>query len=123
MPEISQATLCDWCVVWQRVDTNTRHGQSRVSSPVNVRCRWLTSDHASPSQEVTSEFYPRSVPVGIEVNLGSFVWGPGKIAELPSNPKYFEVVATSKTPDIKGRHHSHQVTLQKASSTLPGVVS
>lgn len=122
MPEISQATLCDWCVVWQRSDTATRHGQPRVSSPVNVRCRWLTSDQANPNQDMTSEFYPRSVPVGIEINLGSFVWGPGKIRDLPTSPTYFEVTATSKTPDIKGRHYSHQVTLQKASKTLPEVV-
>jgi hypothetical protein len=81
------------------------------------------NDQANPTQDYTQESYPRSVPVGVEVGLGSFVWGPGKIRDLPSNPTYFEVVASSKTPDIKGRHPSYSVSLQKASQTLPEVVS
>ena len=122
MPEISQAILCDWCVVWQRSDTKTRHGQPRVSSPVNVRCRWNISDQVNPTQEMATEQYPRSVPVGIEVVLGSFVWGPGKIADLPASPTYFEVIASSKVPDLKGRHYSYNISLQKASKTLPDLV-
>lgn len=122
MSDISQVYLIHWCVVWQKLDTKTRKGQTRVSSPVEIRCRWLPSDQANVSQPQTTEFYPRSVPVGSEVVLGSYVWGPGKIDELPSDPTYFEVVGVSKTPDLKGRHPVYRITLQKASKTLPEVV-
>ena len=127
MPEISQATLVQWCVVWERADTDTRYGEPRLNAPINVRCRWNVTDQANPTQDQSQEQYPRTVPVGVEVKLGSIVWGPGKIKDLPNNPRslptYFEVVASSKTPDIKGRHPSYSVTLQKASKVLPDLVS
>ena len=123
MPELSQVTLIHWCVVWQRVDTETRYGKARVSAPINVRCRWQDTDQSGPSQEVTQEQYPRSIFVGQEVQLGSYIWGPGKIKDLPAAPVYFEVVGKDKTPDLKSRHYSHRVSLQKASKTLPELYS
>jgi len=124
MPEVSQVALIHWCVVWQRVDTNTRYGQARVSSPVQMKCRWPgTTEQANVSQEVTQEQYTKSVFTGKEVKLGSYVWGPGKIADLPDEPTYYEVIAKEDTPDIKGVYYSHRVTLQKASKVLLEVVS
>jgi hypothetical protein len=122
MPDITQAILTQWCVVWKKTDTKTKHGQARVSSPVNVRCRWASMDQASVDQGSTTEHYPNQVPVGEYIPLGSYVWGPGKIVDLPSNPVYLEVVGSGKTPDINGNHPFYQISLQKASQTLPEVV-
>lgn len=123
MPDISQANLKQWCVIWQRQDTKSRKGIARLGSPSNVRCRWVISDQNAVSQEASREAYPRHVPVGVNVALGSYVWGPGKIADLPSSPTYFEVIGVEQTPDLKGRHPTYVITLQKASKTLPEVVS
>ena len=122
MPDISFANLVNWCVVWVRQDTNTRKGQARVSSPINVRCRWATSDQSMVSQDATQEGYPRYIPVGQEIALGSYVWGPGKIEDLPASPVYLEVIGRSNTPDLKGRHPVYTINLQKASGTLPELV-
>lgn len=121
MPDISFANLHHWCVVWQRSDTKTKHGQPRVSSPINVRCRWVTADQSMVSQEETREIFPRYIQVGQEIALGSYVWGEGKIEDLPSSPVYLEVVGRSNTPDLKGRHPVYTLNLQKASGTLPEV--
>ena len=122
MPELVQASWTHWLVVWQKTDTKTRYGQPRLGSPTEIRCRWIINDQASPTQEITREDYPRSVPVAKEIALGSIIWGPGKITDLPSSPIYFEVTSISKTPDLKGRHPAYRVTLQKASKTLPELV-
>lgn len=121
MPDISQAMLPQYCVVWQKRDTKTHYGQVRLESPAEVRCRWNIGDYTSPTQDTTQEQYPRSISVGTEVLLGSYVWGPGQITDLPTEPKYLEVVGTEKIPDIKGRHPTYRITLQKASETLPGL--
>ena len=123
MPDISQMNLFQWCVVWEKSDTKSRYGQPRVSSPTNVKCRWLISDQEGVTQEGTTEDYPKTIPVNTDVPLGSYVWGPGKIADLPSEPQYWEVVGRSKTPDLKNRHPSYQITLRKASKSLPDLVS
>ena len=123
MPRATQKTLRQWCIVWERADTDTRYGEPQLNAPLNVRCRWLVNDQSNPSQEQTLEQYPRQVQVGKEVKLGSIVWGPGRIKDLPNNPTYFEVVASSKTPDVKSRHSAYMITLQKASKTLPQLVS
>lgn len=122
MPDISQANLRQWCVVWEKSDTSTSHGQPRVESPVNVRCRWVTAERASVTQEGTTESYPLSVPIGRSFAVGSYVWGPGKIADLPVNPQYYEITGFDETPDLKARHPAYVASLQKASKTLPTVV-
>jgi hypothetical protein len=60
--------------------------------------------------------------VSIEIALGSFVWGPGQIVDLPVSPQYYEVTGTDKVPDLKGRHPTYRITLQKAMKTLPEVM-
>lgn len=122
MPDLT-VKLNQWCVVWYKSDTSTRHGQPRVESPVNVRCRWVDNQQQSVTQDATREGYPLSIPVSREVPLGSIIWGPGKIADLPDTPQYYEVVSVSKTPDVKGRHPGYVLSLQKASKSLPEVVS
>lgn len=121
MPDVSTVMLKQWCVVWQKVDTKTPHGLPRVSSPVEIKCRWLVTDQESVTQDASQEAYPRSIPVAKYVALGSYVWGPGKIADLPASPTYYEVVGTQKVPDLKSRHPAYQITLQKASGTLPAL--
>jgi hypothetical protein len=59
--------------------------------------------------------------VAKQVALGSYV-ARGKIADLPTSPQYFEVVGIDEISDVKGRHTSYRLTLQKASKTLPEVV-
>lgn len=122
MPDITRVILTDWCVVWQRSDTKDKYGRARVSAPIEVKCRWSEQDQVGVTQDNTTEHYPRSIPVSQEIALGSYVWGNGKIADLPSSPVYFEVVGRSKTPDIKGRHPAYSIVLQKASKTLPELV-
>lgn len=119
MPDISKATLRQRCVVWKAQDTKTRHGQVRVASPITAKCRWLTNDQAGPSQEKTEESYPRNLMIDQWIPLGSYLWGPGRLADLPSSPQYYEVINSQKFPDIKGRNPAYRVTLQKASKTLP----
>lgn len=122
MPDITQAILTQWCVVWKKADTKTKYGTARVNSPVNVRCRWASMDQARVSQESTVEQYPNQIPVGESVPLGSYVWGPGTISELPAEPVYLEVVGSGNTPDINGDYPFYSISLQKASKTLPTVV-
>lgn len=119
MPELTQASWTHWLVVWQKLDTKTRYGQPRLSSPVNMRCRWTINDQESVTQDSTDESTPRSLPVAKTVALGSYVWGPGKITALPTEPSYFEVVGIQKITDLKGRHPHYRITLQRASKTLP----
>lgn len=123
MPDITQANLVHWCVVWRRTDTLTRMGQARVERPVNIRCRWNINDQMSVSQDSSPEQYPRQVPVGEYVPLGSYVWGPGRIADLPAKPQYLEVISSEHTTDLKGRHPYNSVSLQKASKGLPEIRS
>ncbi len=73
----------------------------------------------SVSQDSSPQQYPRQVPVGEYVPLGSYVWGPGKIEDLPEKPVYLEVTSSENTPDLKGRHPFYSVSLQKASKGLP----
>jgi len=119
MPDISQMNLYQWCVVWRRSDTKSRYGQARVLDPINVRCRWLISEQEGVTQDGSSEQYPRTIPVNQAIALGSYVWGEGKITDLPDNPQYWEVVGYSQVPDLKGRHYAYQLTLQKVSKELP----
>jgi len=122
MPDISQAMLPHWCVVWRRSDTKTKFGKARVRAPINVKCQWIVDDQNNSSQEITRENYPRSVPVNREIPLGSYVWGPGRIGDVPSSPTYWEVKGYSKTPDINGNYPVYRIILIKASQTLPEVV-
>ena len=121
MPDPAFSSLVDWCVVWQKVDTKTKYGQPRVGSPVNVKCRWLVNDQSSLAQDATQESYSRSIPLAKEVLLGSYVWGPGKIEDLPGSPQYYEVIGVQKISDVKGRHPHYRASLQKASKTLPAL--
>lgn len=123
MPQLNQISLRQWCVVWTKSDTRSTKGQVRLNSPVNARCRWNTVDGETVDQDGTTISYPRTVPVGIDVPVGSYVWGAGKIADLPSKPVYLEVVGRAVTPNLKNRHPTYVLTLQKASQTLPTVVS
>jgi hypothetical protein len=119
MPELAHSMLPHWCVVWTRSDTQTKHGRPRLGSPTDVRCRWTTADQASSTQDNFQETYPRHLPVGQDIGLGSFVWGPGRVRDLPASPQYYEVVGKQKVPDVKGRNYAYIVNLQKASKTLP----
>ena len=122
MPDISQNMLPHWCVVWKRSDTKTRHGQARILSPINVRCRWKINDRLDVNQDQSMEHIPRSVPMNQSIPLGSYVWGRGRIGDLPSSPTYYEVVALNETPDIRGNSPTYSVELGKASTSLPGIV-
>ena len=123
MPEITFTNLRHWCVVWQKSAQKTRYGQAKLSSPTNVRCRWVSTENSAVSQNMNNEAETIQIPIGQEVPIGSYVWGPGKIADLPSSPTYYEVVYIAKTPDLKGRHHAYVASLQKASGTLAEVTS
>lgn len=119
MPELAVVNLRQWCVVWFKSDVYDRHGQPRLADPVNVKCRWVTSDSESPTQDQTRESYTMGLPVDRAIPLGSIVWGQGKIADLPASPQYWEVISASTTPDIKAKHPAYNITIQKASKTLP----
>lgn len=123
MPDVTWTNLRQWCVVWDKLDNASQFGQVRVSSPRNVRCRWVIGDQQSVGQDAVGEAYPRTINVGSQVALGSYVSGPHKLAELPDEPVYLEVVGSQKIPDLKGRHPAYILSLQKASKTLPTVVS
>ena len=112
----------NWCVVWEKSTQRTRLG-TKVDSPVDVRCRWNIGDQLSVSQEVTQEAYPRAMRVSQQVSIGSYVWGPGKVVEVPDSPQYYEVVGSQVIQDVKGRHPTYRISLQKASKTLPTLSS
>ena len=120
MPDVAYVNLIHWCVVWKRLNTSTRYGQAKLDQPVEMRCRWTyeLDDLASPAQDRTVESRGRSIPIGEEVPLGSYVWGPGLIEDMPDDPEYYEVIGTRMAYDLKGKNPHHRITLQKASKTL-----
>jgi len=124
MPDITQVSLTDWCVVWLKSDEKNRRGLPRVQSPIEVRCRWVYEDRLNSSLDRTIESFPRSIQVGRNVPVGSIVWGEGRQSELDLTVcPYLEVSALQVIPDFTGRHPSYRITLVKASNTLPEIVS
>jgi hypothetical protein len=120
MPDPTQVNLKQKCVVWPKTGHNTRYGMPEFGEPYEVRCRWsqVLDDQSQPTEDRTTESYPRSMPVGQHIPLGSKIWGPGTLKDVPEDAVYLEVVATREVPDLKGKHPARRVTLQKMSRRM-----
>lgn len=122
MPSVERIERHQKAVLWA-FHSHDRHGQIKVSSPVELTVRWEEERRSTIGDDGT----PLSIDVTVWVDRDIrplSIMRLGKLASLP-NPVtgLMQVITTEKSPDIKGRMTQYSVLLKRYGDTLPEVVS
>lgn len=123
MPSIEADELDQVAVLWE-YESQTRKGETKVSSPVEVDVRWITG-----SRQVTnSQGRPISVDaqavVDRDMTVGSILW-LGSLADYHRDPadeqRLMEVASFRNVPDLKNREDRKSVGLTFYKGVAPEV--
>ena len=124
MPDPERSHLLQYAVVWA-AGAPDAHAQPTVGAPCQVRCRWETTRREYTKPDGTTVTFDAQVMTTRFIEPYSWMW-LGRLADLPSGtdfsttlPGLHRVVSCDGIPDIRNRVTGYEVTLQRASDTLP----
>lgn len=124
MPPLETHDLVHKAILWEANGQN-RHGKPKVSPPVEIDCRWVSSRKESIDVEGNPIAIDAKVVVDRDIAEGSVLLR-GELADYDAGSlrnKYMVVVFSEETDDIKGRETRRSVALSRFGSSLPEIVS
>lgn len=123
MPQLEVVDFIHYAVLWI-ITGRDRYVKPVLSSPVEIRCRWISTKKERVDAQGNTITIDAQVYVGRDILIGSLMW-LGRLADLgvgqvPSSD-VMQVVGFPKTPDLKGRNYRRMVNLMRYTDTLPSV--
>lgn len=130
MPPPERAYLKQRAVLWRMTGYNAQGLPTLATQSEEIKCRF--------DERRTEKLGPKGVPIAVDgmmvvevdIAVGSQVWlgshddlaasvtGTGEGPELIPESGVMDVVTFTKTPDLRGRHHSRVIGLKRNSDTL-----
>jgi hypothetical protein len=124
MPDVGRSSLYQVAVVWE-AGAPDAFGQPTVGAPCQVRCRWERTKREKPRPDGTVLTLDSMVFTTRFVKPYSWMW-QGALRDLPAGtdfsttmPELYRVVSCDGIPDLRNRITEYEVSLQRASDTLP----
>ncbi len=117
MPQLEVCDLQQYAVLW-RVTGQDRHGKQVVSSPVQIRVRWVLNDTQVVDPFGNTVASAGTVIAAVDIDNMSLMW-LGRLKNLPSPPtNLHQLIKANTTPDIKARNTRFEYNLMKFSDKM-----